>query len=115
MFYALVLCWERRVFEVRPSIPIFKVLKACASVYEYEGIGFLGRLAWPMFVAGLETDDLIHQSWVLDRFASLQGRGENMRRAKLLLESVFLEQRRTGRRVDYLARMRNGEFKAFVI
>lgn len=68
-----------------------------------------------MFVAGLETDDLIYQNWVIDRFTSMQGLGENMRRAKVVLEKICLEQRRTGERMDYQPRIKNSEFLGFVI
>jgi hypothetical protein len=68
-----------------------------------------------MFVAGLETDDLIHQTWVMERFTSMQDLGENLRRAKLALESICSEQRRTGQHMDYLSRIKSGEFQGFVI
>lgn len=68
-----------------------------------------------MFVAGLETDDLIYQTWVIERFTSMQDLGENLRRAKLVLETVCLEQRRTGQQIDYLSRIKSGEFQGFVI
>jgi hypothetical protein len=68
-----------------------------------------------MFVAGLETTDLIYQTWVIDRFTAMQDLGENLRRAKVLLETICLEQRRTGQRVDYLSRIKSGEFQGFVI
>lgn len=68
-----------------------------------------------MFVAGLETDDLIYQTWVIDRFTSMQNLGENLRRAKVLLELVCAEQRQTGQRIDYLSRIRNGQYQGFVI
>lgn len=68
-----------------------------------------------MFLAGLETDDFIYQAWVIERFTSMQILGENMRRAKVLLEAVIREQRESGKQVDYLSRIRNGDFKGFVI
>jgi hypothetical protein len=114
-YYALVVQYERLVFEDGPSVAVTKTLQACAKLYEYEGIGYLWRVAWPMFLAGLETDDLIHKSWVLERFVSLSEQGENMRRAKVLLEAAFLEQRSSGKRTDYLSMVRSGKFQGFVI
>ncbi len=103
------------MWKTLPSIAISKTLQACANLYEHEGIGYLWRIAWPMFVAGLETDDLIYQNWVIERFTSMQGLGENMRRAKIVLERVCAEQRRTGQRADYVSRVKSGEFLGFVI
>lgn len=115
LYYALVIVYERKVWKVYPSVAISNTLQACANVYEHEGNRYLWRIAWPMFVAGLETNDLIYQTWVIDRFTSLQENGENLRRAKIVLERICLEQRRTGQRVDYLSRIKNGEYQGFVI
>jgi hypothetical protein len=115
LYYALVITYERKVWKTRPAIAISKALQACANLYEREGVGYLWRIAWPMFVAGLETDDLIYQNWVIERFAAMQDLGENLRRAKLVLEMVCLEQRRAGVQIDYLSRIRSGEFHGFVI
>ncbi|CZR53397.1 uncharacterized protein PAC_03275 [Phialocephala subalpina] len=115
MYYALVITFERKVWKTRPSIAISKTLQACASLYEREGVGYLWRIAWPMFVAGLETDDLVYQTWIIERFTSMQNLGENLRRAKVVLEKVCLEQRRTGLQVDYLSRIKSGEYQGFVI
>jgi hypothetical protein len=103
------------VWKTRPSIAISNTLQACANLYEHEGAGYLWRIAWPMFVAGLETDDLIYQNWVIERFTSMQDNGENLRRAKVVLETICLEQRRIGQQVDYISRIKSGEFEGFVI
>ncbi len=115
LYYALVIVYERKVWKTRPSTAISNTLQACANLYEHESVGYLWRVAWPMFVAGLETDDLIHQTWVMERFTSMQDLGENLRRAKLALESICSEQRRTGQHMDYLSRIKSGEFQGFVI
>jgi hypothetical protein len=114
-YFAVVARYERLVYKIQPTSAVSKTLQACASLHEHEGEDYLWRVAWPLFVGGLETNDPIHQSWVLDRFSNLQKRGENMRRAKLLLEAVFLEQRVTKLRVDYLALLRTGLIEGFVI
>jgi hypothetical protein len=68
-----------------------------------------------MFVAAFETKDAIHQSWILDRFASLQTSGKNIRRAHDLLKAMFMETRITTQPVDYLAWIRDKRFPEFVI
>ena len=115
LYYAVTVMYEKRVWKTRPSLAVSNTLQACANLYEHEGTGYLWRVAWPMFVAGLETDDLIYQTWVIERFTSMQDLGENLRRAKHVLETVCLEQRRTGHRIDYLSRIRSGEIQGFVI
>jgi hypothetical protein len=115
LFFATVLYYERKVYKVRPVVAISKTLQACAKLHEYEGSGYMWRVAWPMFIAALETDDMIYHKWVIDRFDSLQKRGENMRRAKVLLESVCKEQRITGQQVDFLSQIKSGKFEGFVI
>lgn len=115
IYYAIVIRYERLLYNDRPLTAISKVLRACVNLYEYEGPNYLWRAAWPLFIAALETDDPIHQSWAVDRFTELQSTGENLRRAKVFLEAVFREQRASGQPVDYRAWLKAGLFKGFVI
>lgn len=115
LLYSLQLCYEKKVYKTRPFLLVSKTLKACASLYEHEGVGYMWRVAWPMFIAALETDDPIYQNWVMDRFTALEAHGENMRRAKVLLEAICHEQRIAEQSVDWRLRIRRGQFQAFVI
>jgi hypothetical protein len=112
-YLAVVIQFERLVSGTYPSVAVSKTLQTCASLHEYEGNGYMWMVAWPMFIAGLETDELIHQSWLLDRFNTTRGR--NMQRAAIILKAVFLEKRKMKGPVDYLSWIRTGRFQGFVI
>ncbi|EXJ79968.1 hypothetical protein A1O3_08254 [Capronia epimyces CBS 606.96] len=114
-FYAIVALYERQMYRTQPVAAIAKVLYACAKLAEVAPSNYLWRVAWPMFVAALETDDLIHQQWVLGRFKEMQVCGENLRRARIFLEVALKEQRRTGQRVPYLSWLKEGPFEKFVL
>jgi hypothetical protein len=90
-------------------------MRACGLLFRYEGKDYMWRVAWPMFVVGVETDDLIYQSWIMERFSALSRSGENMQRAKALLERLFLEKQTNQEPIDYLAWTREGSLKGFVV
>lgn len=77
-------------------------------------IGVL-RITWPLFMVGLETDDLVHREWILTRFRELRRFGKNYARAYRFLERALEEQARLGHRVDIIAFLESGDFERFVI
>lgn len=50
------------------------------------------RYFWPLFLAGIETEDAIHREWIMGKIED-----RRMRRA---LERICLVQERIGRRVE---------------
>ena len=114
-FFALVASYERVVYKTVPKCTLSKIMRACGLLFRYEDEDYMWRVAWPMFVAGVETDDPIYQSWIMERFSALSRSGENMRRAKTLLERIFLEKQTNQEPIDYLAWIREDSLKGFVV
>ena len=63
---------------------------------------------WPriLFLAGIETTDLVHQDWVLRMFSESERWGDNFTKTRALLDYIIKEQGREGDRVDYLDAMK---------
>lgn len=114
-FYANVALYERRLYGTTPSYAISKIMQCCAKLSEATRSEYLSRVQWPMFIAAMETDDMVYQAWILDRFIAMQRCGENLRRATVFIKAVLAEQRQTGIRVNYMSWLRDGPFQKFVL
>ncbi|KAI1377765.1 hypothetical protein F4677DRAFT_444353 [Hypoxylon crocopeplum] len=59
---------------------------------------------WPrlLFLAGIETTDLVYQDWVVKTLTEAEVWGANFRKTRVLLERIIKIQGREGVRVDYL-------------
>lgn len=64
------------------------------------------KIAWPLFIAALETDDMLHQEWILGKFESISKYGKNFERAYMFLLRIIPRQQSTGMRVDIRAEMK---------
>lgn len=94
---------------------ISSILTVATIVHETEDSSALSRLAWPMFMVGVETRDITYQNWILERYRSLSDYGTNHIRAYRLLKAVIKQQRTDPVRVNYLEWIRNGQFDEFII
>ena len=95
---------------------VSEILQIAAIVHENEPPNSMCRIAWPLFVAGAETTDFVHSTWVLARFRELADVGVNFRRAHALLKAVVQHQRQTGEKVDYRQWLADRpEFETFII
>ncbi|KAH8703027.1 fungal-specific transcription factor domain-containing protein [Talaromyces proteolyticus] len=72
-----------------------ETMKLCGKAFQDHKERAMLQMAWPLYVAALETDDIIHQNWILDRYDALQNYGENYRRAYEALRLVLSQPRRT--------------------
>ncbi|KAL2817549.1 hypothetical protein BJX63DRAFT_101994 [Aspergillus granulosus] len=113
-FFALVVLYDRLMYDIQSPV-VSSILPVIASLHEYEGDSYLWHVAWALFVVAFETNDPIHQAWILERFTHMQKNGRNMGRARSLLESLFLEKRKSGGRVRYSDWIRDGRFPHFMI
>ncbi|TDZ15340.1 Sterol uptake control protein 2 [Colletotrichum orbiculare MAFF 240422] len=91
------------------------IMNLAFQAFKHEGDGSMTRIAWPLFVAALETDDLVHRDWVLARFRAMSRFGKNLDRAHVFLVETIEMQDRLGRQVDVRERFRSGEVGLFVI
>ncbi|KAL1969440.1 hypothetical protein VTN77DRAFT_8878 [Rasamsonia byssochlamydoides] len=119
-FHAVVLEFNRVAYFHAPLPPegrraVERILDLAVVVHECEGNDSLTRLAWPMFLAGIEAWDRVHQNWLTERLQALCGYGRNVTRAHRLLEAVVRRQRSVPGRVDYFKWFRSGEAEEFIL
>jgi hypothetical protein len=85
-FHAIFVCFLRITHGQEPMAPeqreaMKEIMSLAFKVYRDQGEAGLARLGWPLFVVAIESDDILHRSWVLERFSELASHGENYRQA----------------------------------
>ncbi|PVH84865.1 hypothetical protein DL98DRAFT_410525 [Cadophora sp. DSE1049] len=101
--------------DERQRLSLREIMTLAFKSFKHEGDTAMMRISWPLFMAGLETDDLLHREWILDRFRSLGRFGLNYKRAFLLLETVMEKQEKLGERVNMLDLLDSGCYESFVV
>lgn len=103
------------MLETRQRDSLREIMNLAFQAFKHEGDESMARIAWPLFMVALETDDLLHREWVLSRFQGMSRFGKNLDRAHFFLKETIEMQNRLGRRVDVRERFRSGEVGLFVI
>ncbi|KAK7752978.1 hypothetical protein SLS62_005137 [Diatrype stigma] len=111
-FYSVVICYHRMLPpRVVNSIPKKLISAESAAKRIISITSTVCRLRppspqniWPriLFLAGIETTDMVYQDWVVKTLADAEVWGANFGKTRVLLEHVIRIQGREGTRVDYL-------------
>ncbi|KAF9777042.1 hypothetical protein IL306_004692 [Fusarium sp. DS 682] len=85
-FHAIHVCFLRiihgnEVISSDQRETMKDIMSLAFKVYRDQGETGLTRLGWPLFVVAIESDDILHRSWVLERFNELASHGVNYRQA----------------------------------
>jgi hypothetical protein len=91
------------------------IMKLAYQAFKLEGDEAMLRIAWPLFIAILETDDLLRREWLIARLRALGKFGKNYSRAAVFVESFVAEEERKGERLDFQAYLTSGGFEQFSI
>lgn len=105
MYHAVVLDFVRLTASDQPlgdrqRHALKEIMNLAYQSFKHGGNEAIIRVAWPLFMAALETDDLLHRDWVLDRFAAISKYGKNFERAHRFLLGTISLQQQLGRRVN---------------
>ncbi|KAF7546712.1 hypothetical protein G7Z17_g8231 [Cylindrodendrum hubeiense] len=119
-YHSVVLCFLRIANGNKPlvnkqRVALREIMTLAFNAHRDQGEQAMIRFAWPLFVAALETDDVLHRTWDLQRYDALAVQGENFRRAREALGIAFSEQDLHERRVDYAELVRRDNIDRFVI
>lgn len=119
-YNAVLLCFfrisrRRAPLNHRQRGAIRVILDLAHQAYSDAGEEGILKVAWPLFVAALETDEPVHRAWILERYQVLSTQGQNYRRANEALKAAFAEQRMNERRLDFLQLVRRNDLDRFVI
>lgn len=114
MYYAIILDFKRLTafddpMDERQRYALQEIMNLCLQDFDHGGDRPNLRVAWPLFMAGLETNCMHHQKFILERFEIFKLYGKNYERAHRFLVSVIAMQRRFGKRVDFRAHMEQNE------
>ncbi|KAI1482301.1 hypothetical protein F4774DRAFT_370830 [Daldinia eschscholtzii] len=111
-YYGVVINYHRKVpAAVSASLRNELTPADLAATYIVRLASLVARLRspspqniWPrlLFLAGIETTDVVYQDWVVKTLTEAEVWGANFRRTRLLLEQVIKVQSAKGVRVDYL-------------
>lgn len=114
IYYAVVLDYKRltafdQPMDDRQRHALQEIMNLCFQDFTHGGDQPNLRVAWPLFMAALETQDMLQQKFVLDRFENFRLYGKNYERAHRFLVTVLPIQRRNGQRVDVRAHMEQND------
>ncbi|KAF2625503.1 hypothetical protein BU25DRAFT_473524 [Macroventuria anomochaeta] len=114
MYYAIILDFKRLTafndpMDERQRYALQEIMNLCFQDFTHGGDQPNLRVAWPLFMAALETHDMLHHKFILDRFETFRLYGKNYERAHRFLVTVIAMQRRHGKRVDVRAQMEQKE------
>ncbi|KAH6869546.1 hypothetical protein B0T10DRAFT_501499 [Thelonectria olida] len=76
------------------------IMTLAVQAYRHGGDVAMLRIARPLFTAALETDDVLHREWILERFENLRQFGKHCKRAKDFLIQTIRTQQSRGSRVN---------------
>ncbi|KAL7926147.1 fungal-specific transcription factor domain-containing protein [Trichoderma austrokoningii] len=101
--------------EIVPKAHIGAIVDLAIQADKHQGVEAVIRVAWPLFVVALETNDEVHQRWILDRFQMMSRYGKNLERAHRFLTEILPLGSVSGGRIGVgeSSRLMNGEI--FVI
>ncbi|KAF5681407.1 sterol uptake control 2 4 [Fusarium denticulatum] len=96
IYYTEVLDFLRIARTVQPPVElsldssktIRDIMNLAFQAYQHGGDVAMVRIARPLFMVALETDEELHVSWILERFKGLAQFGEHFARAGDFLERV---------------------------
>ncbi len=107
-YHAVVLEFQRLTAARQPGLGLDETQRAAlqgimnlaVQAFRHEGDEAMLRVAQPLFMVALETDDVLHREWVLERFEALGRFGGRFERARTFLLKTIERQQVLGSRVD---------------
>jgi hypothetical protein len=114
MYHAVVLDFKRLTafddpVDERQRYALQEIMNLCFQDYTHGGNQPNLRVAWPLFLAALETQDMLHQKFIMDRFETFRLYGKNYERAHRFLTIAIPLQRRINKRIDIRTQMEQDE------
>ncbi|KAL2872962.1 hypothetical protein SGCOL_011886 [Colletotrichum sp. CLE4] len=103
------------MLSARQRSALREIMNLAFQAFKHEGDEAMTRIAWPLFMVALETDDLLHREWVISRFQAMSRFSKNLDRAHFFLKDIIEMQNSLARRVDVRERFQSGEVGLFVI
>ncbi|KAH7095466.1 hypothetical protein FB567DRAFT_586787 [Paraphoma chrysanthemicola] len=97
MYHAAVLDFMRlssteQGLNGRQRHALKEIMNLAFQSQQHGGDEAVMKLAWPLFIAALETDDMLHRDWILKQFRTISKYGISFQRAhEFLVENLALQ------------------------
>ncbi|KAJ4863162.1 fungal specific transcription factor domain-containing protein [Trichoderma breve] len=78
--------------KIVPEAHITAIIDLAVQADKHQGVEGTIRVAWPLFVVALETSNVVHQRWVLNRFKAMSSYSKNLERAHRFLTEALRRQ-----------------------
>lgn len=119
-FHAIYVCFLRITHGQEPMSPeqreaMKEIMSLAFKAYLDQGDEGLARLGWPLFVVAIESDDILHRSWVLERFSELASHGVNYRQAYQAIQVAVGSRPLDERTAGYFEVFRVESFPRFLL
>ncbi|KAI1764437.1 hypothetical protein GGR53DRAFT_323431 [Hypoxylon sp. FL1150] len=124
-FYSVVITFHRMLpAPTAMNMPSKLTPAQDAATYIIRLASWVGRFRppspqniWPrlLFLAGIETTDIVAQDWAVKTLSEAEVWGANFRKTRLLLERIIKIQSTEGVRADYLEVMKRDTGDMFII
>lgn len=86
------------------QLAAYEILKVALQLREMRSLKTPGSTQWPfpLFIAGVETDDVVHQNWILEELENCEdeGWGLHIGKTRILLRECIRRQGKLNQRVD---------------
>lgn len=110
MYYAIILDFMRlsasdKPLSERQRHALKEIMKLCYQDSKHSGGQANLRIAWPLLMVALESEDMLHRDWCLEQFAVFSRYGKNFERAYRFLIQTISVQQRLGKRIDIREQM----------
>ncbi|KAJ4323945.1 hypothetical protein N0V94_001589 [Neodidymelliopsis sp. IMI 364377] len=114
MYYAIILDFLRLTnfdgpMGERQRYALQEIMNLCYQDFIHSDTQPNLRVAWPLFMAALETQDMLHHNFILKQFEDFRLYGKNYERAHRFLRDVIEMQRRNGKHIDFRKQMEHME------
>lgn len=70
-----------------PKAHVNAIMSLAQQAYRHQGVDAMVRIAWPLLVVALETQEQPTRDWILSRFNSMVGLSKNMERTEDFLRN----------------------------
>jgi hypothetical protein len=90
-------CTAKRTYRIeKRQTGIQSMINLAFRAYQHGGDQAMLRIAWPLFMLVLETDDQFYREWSLTRLCALEKFGKNYSQAAAFAKEFTAQERRTG-------------------
>ncbi|KAK5054023.1 hypothetical protein LTR84_001985 [Exophiala bonariae] len=119
-YYAALLFYfsctsQQKTQTHRHELAVKTIMRLALQAFQAEGHQAMIRIAWPLFMIMIETEDEFYREWASSQLSAISVYGKNYSRAVLSARSFHAERRRHGDEASLPKHLLKAEFGHFFI